>query len=69
MIARGCCAITILFANARINVLTSNTQPNKQTQFATMRLRVEVPDLGSLSKILQRIDRLKNVVSVARVSD
>jgi GTP pyrophosphokinase len=34
-----------------------------------MRLRVEVPDLGSLSKILQRIDRLKNVVSVARVSD
>lgn len=61
--------ITSLFANARINVLTINTQTNKQTHFATMRLRVEVPDLGSLSKILQRIDRLKNVVSVARVSD
>jgi GTP pyrophosphokinase len=61
--------ITGLFANARINVLTINTQTNKQTNTATMKLRVEVPDLGSLSKLLERIDRLKNVVSVVRVSD
>ncbi len=61
--------ITGLFANARINVLTINTQTNKQTHTATMRLRVEVPDLGSLSKLLERIDRLKNVISVVRVSD
>ncbi|HEY6131313.1 MAG TPA: GTP diphosphokinase, partial [Halioglobus sp.] len=61
--------ITGLFANARINVLTINTQTNKQTNTATMRLRVEVPDLVSLSKLLERIDRLKNVVSVVRVSE
>ncbi len=61
--------ITGLFANARINVLTINTQTNKETHTATMRLRVEVPDLGSLSKLLERIDRLKNVVSATRVSD
>ena len=61
--------ITGLFANARINVLTINTQTNRETHTATMRLRVEVPDLGSLSKLLERIDRLKNVVSAARVSD
>jgi len=61
--------ITGLFANARINVLTINTQTNKQTNTATMRLRVEVPDLGSLSKLLERIDRLKNVLSVVRVSE
>jgi GTP pyrophosphokinase len=61
--------ITGLFANARINVLTINTQTNKQTHTATMRLRVEVPDLGSLSKLLERIDRLKNVVSAVRVVD
>ena len=61
--------ITGIFANARINVLTINTQTNKLTSTATMRLRVEVPDLGSLSKLLERIDRLKNVVSVARLSD
>jgi GTP pyrophosphokinase len=61
--------ITGLFANARINVLTINTHTNKQTNTATMRLRVEVPDLGSLSKLLERIDRLKNVLSVVRVSE
>ena len=61
--------ITGLFANARINVLTINTQTNKQTHTATMRLRVEVPDLGSLSKLLERIDRLKNVVSAIRVAE
>ena len=61
--------ITGLFANARINVLTINTHTNKQTNTATMRLRVEVPNLGSLSKLLERIDRLKNVISVMRVSE
>jgi len=61
--------ITGLFANARINVLTINTQTNRQTNTATMRLRVEVPDLGSLSKLLERIDRLNNVVSAVRVSE
>jgi len=61
--------ITGLFANARINVLTINTQTNKLTNTATMRLRVEVPDLASLSKLLERIERLKNVVSAVRVSE
>jgi len=61
--------ITGLFANARINVLTINTQTNRQTNTATMSLRVEVPDLGSLSKLLERIDRLNNVVSAVRVSE
>ena len=61
--------ITGLFANARINVLTINTQTNKQTNTATMRLRVEVPDLASLSKLLERIDRLRNVVSAVRLSE
>ncbi len=61
--------ITGLFANARINVLSVNTQTNKQRNTATMRMRVEVPNLGSLSKLLERIDRLKNVVSAVRVSE
>ncbi|MFT4519024.1 MAG: GTP pyrophosphokinase [Halioglobus sp.] len=60
--------ITQLFANARINVLSINTQSNKQSYTATMRMRVEVPDLASLSKLLERIDRLKNVISVVRTS-
>jgi len=61
--------ITGLFANARINVLTVNTNTNKQTNTATMRLRVEVPDLVALSKLLERIERLKNVVSAVRLSE
>ncbi|WP_027948448.1 GTP diphosphokinase [Haliea salexigens] len=61
--------ITNLFANARINVLAIATQTNKKKHTATMRLTVEVPDLGALSKLLERISRLSNVVSVARVSE
>ncbi|MCB1843693.1 MAG: bifunctional (p)ppGpp synthetase/guanosine-3',5'-bis(diphosphate) 3'-pyrophosphohydrolase, partial [Halioglobus sp.] len=61
--------ITSQFANARLNVLSINTYTNRHNNTATMRLRVEVPDLGSLSKLLERIERLKNVVSVSRVSD
>jgi GTP pyrophosphokinase len=61
--------ITGLFANARINVLSINTQTNRKSNTATMRLRVEVPDLGSLSKLLERINRLKNVVSAMRLSE
>ncbi len=61
--------ITGLFANARINVLSINTQTNKKSNTATMRLRVEVPNLGSLSKLLERINRLKNVISARRLSE
>ncbi|NND67970.1 MAG: GTP diphosphokinase [Halioglobus sp.] len=61
--------ITGLFANARLNVLSINTQTNKRTNTATMRLRVEVPDLTALSKLLERIDRLSNVLSVTRLTE
>ncbi|KAA1193340.1 GTP diphosphokinase [Pseudohalioglobus sediminis] len=60
--------ITGLFANAHINVLSINTQTNKKSHTATMRLRVEVPNLASLSKMLERINRLHNVISATRVS-
>ncbi len=61
--------ITGLFANARINVLSINTLTNKKRHTATMRLRVEVPNLGSLSRLLERINALKNVISAVRVSE
>jgi GTP pyrophosphokinase len=61
--------ITALFANARINVLSINTQTNKKSHTATMRLRVEVPNLASLSKLLERINRLHNVISATRISE
>ena len=61
--------ITGLFANARLNVLSINTQTNKRRHTATMRVRVEVPDLGALSKLLERINGLRNVVSARRLSE
>jgi GTP pyrophosphokinase len=50
-------------------VLSINTQTNKKRNTATMRLRVEVPNLASLSKLLERINRLHNVISAARLSE
>jgi len=61
--------ITELFANARINVLSINTQTNRKRHTATMRLRVEVPDLAALSRLLERLNRLNNVVSASRLMD
>lgn len=61
--------ITALFANARINVLAVNTLTHKASHTATMTLRVEVPNLASLSKLLERIGRLKNVISAHRQSE
>jgi GTP pyrophosphokinase len=61
--------ITQLFANARINVLSINTQTNRKRHTATMRLRVEVSNLGALSKLLGRLNRLNNVVSASRLMD
>jgi GTP pyrophosphokinase len=60
--------VTSMFANARINVISIETQTNRKTHAAVMRLTVEVGDLGSLSKLLERLNRLKNVISARRLS-
>ncbi len=60
--------VTSMFANARINVLSIQTQTNRKAHAATMRLTVEVSDLGSLGKLLERLNRLKNVISARRLS-
>ena len=61
--------ISELLANARINVLSITTDTNKKTHTSTMRLTAEVPSIGFLSKLLERINRLHNVISAVRVSD
>ena len=60
--------VTSLFANARINVLSIETRTNRKTHAASMRLTVEVGNLGSLSKLLERLNRLKNVISARRLT-
>ncbi|MFV8816360.1 GTP diphosphokinase [Haliea sp. E17] len=61
--------ITGLLASSHINVLAINTQSLVKTNTATMRLRVEVPNLAALSKLLERINRLHNVMSAFRISE
>ena len=61
--------ITGLFANARINVLSIKTRTHKKSALATMRLRVEVPNLATLEKLFERILRLNNVLTAKRASD
>ena len=61
--------ITDLLANARINVVSINTTTDRREHIATMRLRVEVPDLSFLGKLLERISRLNNVISARRLKD
>jgi GTP pyrophosphokinase len=61
--------ITELLAAARVKVLTVNTDTDRREHLATMRLRVEVPDLSFLGKLLHRISGLNNVISAVRLSD
>ena len=61
--------VSTLFTNARVNVVTLNTETNKKRHTATMRVRVEVSDLNALSRLLERINRLNNVISAYRLSD
>ena len=61
--------ITELLAAARVNVLSVNTDTDRREHLATMRLRVEVPDLSFLGKLLHRISGLNNVISAVRLSD
>jgi GTP pyrophosphokinase len=52
-----------------VNLLSVNTETDRREHVATMRLRVEVPDLTFLGKLLNRISSLNNVISAVRLSD
>ena len=45
------------------------TQTNRRNHTASMRLRIEVPNLQALGRLLERLSRLNNVISAMRLSD
>ena len=61
--------ITSILANLEINVLNVNTSTNKSDYSARMRLALEIAGIAQLSRALNRISQLTNVVEVYRVSD
>ena len=60
--------ITAVIANERVNVIAVNTRSDDTCATARMALTVEITDVDQLSRLLDRIDRLPNVLHAARKS-
>ena len=58
--------ISTVVANENVNVTAMNTQTDRRLQHATMTLTVEVADLTQLSRLLDRVNQLPNVLEVHR---
>jgi GTP pyrophosphokinase len=58
--------ITSVLVNEKVNVLASTTRTDPQTSMARMVLTLEITDLEQLSRILDRITQLSNILSVGR---
>lgn len=59
--------ITTILADAQIEVMQVNTRSDRQTGTATMRLEVEVESFQALSRVLDKISRLNNVIEARRL--
>ena len=60
--------ITSILANEQVNVLGANTLTDRATSIARMGLTLEITDVVQLSRVLDRISQLHNVVEVYRKS-
>ena len=58
--------ITTLVANENVNVTSMNIQTDRRLQTATMSLTVEVANLTQLSRLLDRMNQLPNVLEAHR---
>jgi len=59
--------ITLLLTNERVNVLNLVTNIDKKAHLAHIQLTVEVSDLSRLSRLLDRLSQLENVIEARRV--
>jgi GTP pyrophosphokinase len=58
--------ITSVLLNEQVNVLASNTLTNPKTAIAHMVLTLEINDLEQLSRILDKVGQIPNVMEVRR---
>ncbi|MBD3609120.1 MAG: bifunctional (p)ppGpp synthetase/guanosine-3',5'-bis(diphosphate) 3'-pyrophosphohydrolase, partial [Gammaproteobacteria bacterium] len=58
--------ITSLLASEKVNVLRVNTHTDMRDYVAHMELTVEINNTAHLSRILSRIEQLRNILSVRR---
>lgn len=59
--------VTTILADAKIEVMQVNTRSDKQKGTASMQLEVEVDSFHALSRVLEKISRLNNVIEARRV--
>ena len=60
--------ITSILANEQVNVLGANTLTDRETSIARMGLTLEITDVVQLSRVLDQIGQLHNVVEAYRKS-
>ena len=60
--------ITSILSNAQVNVLGANTLTDRETSIARMELTLEITDVAQLSRVLDHIRQLHNVVEAYRKS-
>jgi GTP pyrophosphokinase len=58
--------ISSVFANAEIDVLGVNTQSDRRHERATMRFTAEVSDMAQLSRVIDRLAQIPDVLEVRR---
>ena len=59
--------ITTILADERIEVMEVNTRTDRSSGTARMQLQVEVSSLQVLSRVLEKISRLNNVIEARRL--
>ena len=58
-----------VLSNEKINVNAVHTQSNKKNNTAHMELTIEVSGVSQLSKILNRLGQLNNIIEVSRLNN
>ena len=58
--------ITWVLANEKVNVIALNTQSDLEKSTARLRFSVEVGDIAQLSRLLDKLSQLRNVIAVQR---
>ena len=59
--------ITNILATDKINIRGSTTKSNSKSPFASILLTIEVKDATQLTRVIDLIDRVPNIISVERV--
>jgi GTP pyrophosphokinase len=58
--------ITSTLSEDKVNVIAVNTMSNKKEQTARMAVTIEIRDLQQLTRIMDKLSRLRNVLEVSR---